>query len=181
MRANVDPVRITDIKDSTRTGRSLRSIGTVAHIEKLRVNTHLEHGGYRCTQVVLVGAKPILPWDLHGHIYAGVIVLALKLGNILIVSIHCKRQPKGRFNAQHIHPIIQITIEGGGSCCVQTLPRLGTDMSWFGSWHYCFCYARRAIINPKVQWCVLIIIPTTVRNLYHATTVHQSTSILSNK
>ena len=134
MRANVDSVRVTDIKDSTRTGRSYpSSIWTVAHIEKLRVNTHLEHGGYRCTQVVIGGAKPILPRDLHGHINAGVIVLALKLGSILIVSILFKRQPKGRFNAQHIHPIIQITIEGGGSCCVQTLPRLGTDNSWFGS------------------------------------------------
>ena len=134
MRANVDSVCVTDIKDTTRTGRSHPSIGTVAHIVKLRVNTHLEHGGYRCTQVVVGGAKLILPRDLHGHINAGVIVLALKLGSILIVSIHCKRRPKGRFNAQHIHPIIQITIEGGGGCCVQTLPRLGTDKSWFGSW-----------------------------------------------
>ena len=153
MRANVDPVRVTDIKDRfvTSTGRSWpRTQGTVAHIVKLRINTHLDHGGYRCTQVVVGGAKLILPRDLHGHINAGVIVLALKLGSILIVSILCKRQPKGRFNAQHIHPIIQITIEGGGSCCQQTLPRLGTDMSWFGRWHcrwfgrwnqrwYCFC------------------------------------------
>jgi len=128
MRANVDPVRVTDIKDRfvTSTGRSWpRTQGTVAHIVKLRINTHLDHGGYRCTQVVVGGAKLILPRDLHGHINAGVIV-------------------------QHIHPIIQITIEGGGSCCQQTLPRLGTDMSWFGRWHcrwfgrwtqrwYCFC------------------------------------------
>jgi hypothetical protein len=99
MSANVDPVRVTDIKESTITGRSWPSIGTVAHIEKLCVNTDLEHGGYRCTQVVFVGVKLILPRDLHGHINAGVIVLALKLGSILIISILCRRQPKGRFNA----------------------------------------------------------------------------------